>query len=102
MVKMTLKQATEIAEGEITQIIKNSERLSRYEFGPVRFRRENPAFWVFSAGSQQLIEEGCIPGAVFACVDKTEGHLWNREEQEQYFENVRLLQQAAQPDAVAA
>lgn len=82
---INLQEALEIAEHEIQQRIETAPELAGYEFGTVRLRRENPAFWVFSAGSEQLIEEGYIPGAIFACVDKTDGHLWTREEQERYF-----------------
>ncbi len=83
-------------------IIKNAEELQGYEFGPVKFRRENERFWVFSAGSGQLFEEGYVPGAVYACIDKIDGHVWSLEEQERYAQSLSVIRQAAASDSIAA
>lgn len=100
--KLTFNEALGIAERAIAEKIQQSARLNKYEFHPVRLRWENDLFWVFSAGSEQLMEEGYVPGAVSVSVDKTDGHLWTIEEHERYSENVRRLQQTTRPDSVAA
>ena len=91
MKKITLQQALKIAEGELRHRVETAEELKGYDFSPVQLSRENPAFWVFSAGSPRLLEAGFIPGAIFVCVDKTDGHLWGTEAQEQYFSAVNEL-----------
>lgn len=88
MKKITLQQAYEIAEREIHHRVETAEELNGYDFSPVQLSRENSAFWIFSAGSQRLQEAGFIPGAIFVCVDKTDGQLWGTEAQEQYFSTV--------------
>ena len=85
---LTINDAQIIAEREISETIRNAEELQGYEFGPVRFRRENERFWVFSAGSRQLFEEGYVPGAVSACIDKVDGHVWSIKEQERYAQSL--------------
>ncbi len=99
---LTIAEALPIAERYIAEIIARSERLRKYEFGPVRFRREADGYWVFSAGSRQLQEEGRVPGAVSACVDKVDGHVWSLEEQERYAQSLSPIRQAATPDSAAA
>ncbi len=98
----TINDALAVAEREILGIIKNAEELQGYEFGPVKFRRENERFWVFSAGSGQLFEEGYVPGAVYACIDKIDGHVWSLEEQERYAQSLSVIRQAAASDSIAA
>jgi hypothetical protein len=83
--ELTIQIAKEIAEDHIKRVIRNSERLSHYEFGPTVFDRENEWTWTFVSGSKQLQEEGCVPGAVFAVVDKSDGHVWDSEEQERFW-----------------
>ncbi len=85
---LTIDEALAIARREIAGVINNSERLRKYEFKPVRYRRETDRYWVFSAASEQLIEEGYVPGAVSACVDKVDGHIWSVKEQEQYAQSL--------------
>jgi hypothetical protein len=91
---LTINDAQIIAEREISETIRNAEELQGYEFGPVRFRRENERFWVFSAGSRQLFEEGYVPGAIFACIDKVDGHVWSVREQEQYARSLSPIKPA--------
>lgn len=99
---LTIADALPIAEREIATVINGSERLRRYEFGPVHYLRETDRYWVFSAGSEQLMEEGYVPGAISACVDKIDGHVWDTDEQVRYAQSLSPLRPAAQPDAAAA
>lgn len=99
---LTIEKALAIAEREIAAAISASERLSKYEFGPVRYRRETDRYWVFSAGSKQLMAEGRVPGAVSACIDKVDGHVWDTEEQVRYAQSLSPLRPVAQPDSAAA
>jgi hypothetical protein len=91
MKKITLQQAHNIADTEIRRIIQTADELAGYEFSSVELSRENPAFWVFSAGSPKLQAEGFIPGAIFVCVDKLDGHIWGIKAQEQYFSSMSEL-----------
>jgi hypothetical protein len=100
--KITLEQASQIADSEIQRILRTAPELQGYRFSPTRFARENDSYWVFGAASEQLIEEGYIPGAVFACVDKKDGHLWNDAEHEQYARQREAHRTVQQTDAVAA
>jgi hypothetical protein len=42
-----------------------------------------------------------IPGAVYACVDKADGHLWSNDEVEQFYLQKAAARQS-QPATVAA
>ena len=64
--KMTFTQAQEIAEQEIRRIVAASPKLSRYEFGALYLRRDEQPFWTFGAASEQLLDAGVAPGAIFA------------------------------------
>lgn len=57
---LTVEQAQRIAVQAISEIINRSERLRRYQFNSVELRRENVRYWVFSAASGQLQEEGRV------------------------------------------
>jgi hypothetical protein len=98
---ITYDEALQIAGRHIRERIGASDLLSRYEFGEVGLRSENERFWTFVSGSDELFWDGYVPGAVYACVDKADGHLWSDEEVEQFY-----LQKAAaresQPSSVAA
>lgn len=66
-----------------------SEKQARYfpshQFNEVRLIRDYALWWVYCAPSPQLIEEGHVPGAVFAYVDKLDGRTWEPEEMEAFF-----------------
>lgn len=94
---ITINDAQIIAERAISEIIANAEELQGYEFGPVKFRRESDRFWVFSAASEKLIEEGYVPGAVFATVDKADGHVWSIKEQERYAQSLSPIPPPPRP-----
>lgn len=76
--KITLEQAAPIAEQAI--VARQAKQRPDDTLGPVRFFREEPCCWTFGASSAQLIREECIPGMVFASVDKLDGHIWKEEE----------------------
>ena len=75
-------RALEIAEKTIYKLQKESEY---NDFSPVELHGETESFWIYVSGSQAMIDDGIIPGAFFAVVDKTDGHIWTRSEQENYY-----------------
>jgi hypothetical protein len=85
---MTVQQAKEIAEHQLQMHISSSEILSQYRFSEAGLKSENERFWTFVRGSDELFEEGYVPGAVYACVDKQDGRVWTDDEVEQYYSDV--------------
>lgn len=81
---ITFLMARQIAQEEALRR-QHTPRLSRYEFGPIVFDSENDLSWLFVSASEQLQNEGCIPGALFVRIDKRDGHIWSDEETEQYY-----------------
>lgn len=81
----TYAEALAIAERHIKKQIADSEFLSRHQFGEVGLQSENERFWTFLRGSSQLFDQGIVPGAVYACVDKEDGHVWSDENVEQFY-----------------
>lgn len=76
------KKAFEIAE----QRIKELQQRSNYDdFTPVVFQEETDAFWTYVSGSDAMFNDGIVPGAFFVSVDKADGHIWTRQEKENYF-----------------
>ncbi|MCI0488778.1 MAG: hypothetical protein L0229_19480 [Blastocatellia bacterium] len=84
---MTFEVARQIAQEEALRR-KLSPRLAKYEFEPVVLDSENEVSWLFVSASEQLQDEGCIPGAIFVRVDKRDGHIWSEREVEQYYESL--------------
>lgn len=98
---MTYTQGYEIADQYIRNYVAQSPRWSRYHFGEVFMQSENDLFWTFLAGSAELMDEGIVPGAVYACVDKQTGRVWTKEEVIRFYENQAAARQS-QPESVAA
>jgi hypothetical protein len=94
--KVTFAQAQEIAEQEIRRIVAASPKLSRYEFGAMYLRRDEQPFWTFGAASEQLMDEGVAPGAIFVSIDKKNGRIWNEEEITNYYERIAITAQQRQ------
>lgn len=94
--QITIDEALEVARHAIARVISESDRLSKYTFGEVGFLRENDRVWTFAAGSEDLIEQGYVPGAVIVSVDKEDGHVWTREETEQYSLERERMKRGAQ------
>jgi hypothetical protein len=87
--KVTVEEAFPIAERAIARL--QAEHCPNVEFNPVRFLSEDAMWWVFKASSEELIEQGFIPGALFALVDKLDGHVWQPNELEQFGEEHERL-----------
>lgn len=77
---ITRDEARLLAEKAIEEL--GRKRFAAYTFAPAVFYSEQPQTWVFTAPSEQLLAEGYIPGALFAEVDKLDGHIWPDEELE--------------------
>lgn len=93
---VTKPEALEIARREIERLIGQSAELSQHSFGDVGFLRENELMWTFASGSEELIEQGFVPGAVIVSVDKTDGHIWSRDEMESYAHRHQQISRVAQ------
>lgn len=95
--KIHLAQAEKIAAQELRRLVTDSPQLGQYEFGEPYLRREEPSFWTFGMASQQLMDEGYAPGALFVSIGKQDGHIWSDEEVTQYYEQLSAVrrQQAA-------
>jgi|GEM_PF-2489922 hypothetical protein len=80
---ISVDEAAVFAERYIER--RRQERFPAYDFEPARHWRQGdrPRWWGFFAPSPKLQDEGHIPGAIFASVDKLDGHIWTYEEQEQ-------------------
>ena len=77
------KQALKIAE---KTIIEKQKKSDYNDFSPIELNSENDSFWTFVSGSQAMINDGYVPGAFFVHVDKTDGHLWTRREEEIFYQ----------------
>ena len=82
--KVSVEAAQPIAEQAIAQL--RETRYSMCTLGPVRYLRETPWWWTFAADCKEWQEQGYIPGAVFASIDKLDGHVWQPEERDRLFE----------------
>lgn len=80
-------KAFEIAKKAISQRQQQSEY---NDFSPVRFLEETDTFWTFVSGSQAMIDDGIIPGAFFVHIDKTDGHIWTRREEENFYQRLSI------------
>jgi len=98
---LPLEQATKIAEQEIARIISDAADLSRYQFEPVKFQRENGRVYIFASACNELISQGIVPGVIQVSVDKSDGHIWSAEEFERYYAELEK-QRFQQPDSAAA
>ncbi|CAN5196863.1 hypothetical protein BH20ACI1_BH20ACI1_01210 [soil metagenome] len=76
-------QALEIAKKKIKEL---QEKSGYNDFSQVELHYETELFWTYLSGSQAMINDGYIPGAFFVSVDKTDGHIWTRQEKENYFQ----------------
>lgn len=81
--RISIEQAKPLAEQAIEQL--RQRHFAAYAFEATRAwpTGERPRWWAFFAPSQQLQDEGHIPGAIFVSIDKLDGHVWTPEEQQQ-------------------
>ncbi len=94
--EITLEEALLLAEREIERQIAASPVLSGYQFSPVRLKGEDERSWVFVSGSEQLQDEGYVPGALYARVDKRDGHIWSPDELANYLERQAAEERSSQ------
>lgn len=98
---MNVEQAAQIAEQDIRARISASDEWRQYRFDPVEFRSEYERCWVFIARSEDMAAEGYAPAALFAYIDKQDGHSWDETEVVDYFyatqapEKIRQMEQLA-------
>ena len=81
---VTLKAAQQIAQAEVEDH-RLLPRLVRYRFGPVVLESDSDVYWKFVCASEQMQDEGYIPGAIFVRIDKRDGHVWSELETAQYY-----------------
>lgn len=98
---LTITMAQQIAEENILRRISQSEKLAAYQFAPVVLESDGEYFWTFVSGSEQLQREGMVPGALHACVDKIDGHVWTNQEMEEFFTGQQLHQSLRREKAAA-
>ena len=79
---LSKKETYNIALKKIEELQKSS---NYDDFSPVKLHEENDAFRTYVSGSDVMYKDGYVPGAVFVNVDKTDGHIWTRSEQENYY-----------------
>jgi len=87
--KITVQAAHRLAE----KAIKNECALNfpNITFRPVEFYFERSMTYSFCAGSEELHQLGLWePDAVFATVDKVDGHIWERFEYHNYIISIGL------------
>lgn len=97
--KIPLQKAEEIAARSLQEKAARSKRLSQFTFAAPRLHAENDRCFVFAAPSEEMEEAGYAPAALFVYVDKSDGHLWDNEEQKAYFYPTI---KKAQPERIAA
>lgn len=79
------QQALQIAE----KAIKEMQKSSGYDdFSPVRLSEETDSFFIFVSGSDAMFNDGIVPGAFFVNVDKSDGHIWTRQETEKFYQEM--------------
>jgi hypothetical protein len=54
------------------------------KFEPTKFLYEDAMWWKFSANSNEWLNQGRVPSALYVLVDKLDGHIWLPEEQEEF------------------
>lgn len=67
-------------------IIQKQQQSDYKDFSPAAFHEETDAFWTFVSGSQAMIDDGIVPGAFFVHIDKIDGHIWTRREEETFYQ----------------
>jgi hypothetical protein len=75
---LRMEDAMDVADTELDRAQRHHPGVA---FEPTRFVREEALWWVFCRPSQQLIDAGFVPGALYAAVDKQDGHLWSADDQ---------------------
>jgi hypothetical protein len=96
---ISLQKAEEIAAHGLQEKAARAQRLRHYQFAAPRLHAEDDRCFVFAAPSEEMEDAGYAPAALFVYVDKSDGHLWDNEEQKAYF---YATTKQAQPERIAA
>jgi hypothetical protein len=82
---ITREAAYLIAEQVIRQ--QHEQRYPHYTLSPIRYAESHAhaMWWTFTAPVDELVAQGMIPGALFASIDKLDGHVWQPEDFERLF-----------------
>ena len=72
--KISSTKAKKIASVELEREIK--EVYANVQFDPIQVVDDAPFCWKVCTFSQELIEQGLIPGGICKYVDQVDGHLW--------------------------
>lgn len=84
---MQMQDAQQIASQEVELRRQTSEFWRQVtDLEVPRLTNETLDFWVFFAGSQQLIDASHAPGGMHITVDKQTGRIWTRPEIRSYYE----------------
>lgn len=75
--KISKEAAFLIAERHLLEI---HQTIPNVTFDPVVFRRDDIMVWQFCSVSPEWIEQGRIPGALIASVDKIDGRIWDADD----------------------
>ena len=100
--QLSFDTAKQIAEQEARKRIAASPIFSHYQFATLSMQSETDRFWVFVSSSEGLFEDGVMPDAIYLCVDKTDGHIWSRLEQEAFYTQPATANSRNLPTARAA
>ena len=96
--KITEEEAERIATVFLAR--KQAEEFPGVRFEPVGFCYETAMWWTFGASSPEWTQAGFSPGALYASVDKLDGHIWQPEDMERFgLEHEKLLAEAARDAA---
>jgi hypothetical protein len=79
--KISGERAQSIAELALQSYQESHE----VNFAPVRLMSSDPMWWKFAAVSEELIQKGIVPGTLYICVDKIDGHVWQTQEFDEFF-----------------
>ena len=90
--KVTIEMAYPLAENAIIQKQKN--HFPNFEFESVKFFSEGAMWWEFGADSEEMIEQGHIPGGIRLRIDKLDGHVWTLEEEASLYGEKYYLESA--------
>jgi hypothetical protein len=62
-------------------IDKQQQQFPNFKFEPIKFISESALWWEFGANSEDLIQQGHVPGGIRVSVDKLDGHIWKLQDQ---------------------
>ncbi len=90
--KLTIELAYPLAEKAIIE--KQKKHFPNFKFESVKFFSEAAMWWEFGADSEEMIEQGHIPGGIRIRIDKLDGHVWTLEEEASLYGEKYYLESA--------